>query len=324
MPGERQYTQIRWRLQWIREHEGGRPVAGICRRYPIRPKTFYKWWKRYLESGRDPKSLADRSRRPCRSPRRASKAFSRRVIHLRQQTGYGPARLWFYLPQRWKKRSSPNGVYRILKRAGLIRAHRKNRKKFQRKYAALLKAPGEKVQVDVKYLGKVAGKTFRLYQYTAIDCFSKLQFVSLYPQLSPQTSVDFLRRLVDFFPFRLQTVQTDNGPEFTYRFWPHVRKPHPFEEALQSYSFHHTLIPIATPRYNGTVERVHRTAQEEFYRTLSHPSQPLPQQVVNFLRYYNEHRPHSSLKMQTPLEYLKKFLQNPKLQPNYSVTHVWK
>ncbi|HXF49805.1 MAG TPA: helix-turn-helix domain-containing protein, partial [Verrucomicrobiae bacterium] len=79
MPGKGQYTQIRWRLQWIREHEGGRPVAGICRRYPIRPKTFYKWWKRYRQSGKDPKSLADRSRRPHRSPHRAGKALSRRV-----------------------------------------------------------------------------------------------------------------------------------------------------------------------------------------------------------------------------------------------------
>ena len=324
MPGEEQYRQIRLRLQWIREHEAGRPVAEICRRYPIRPKTFYKWWKRYVESGKDPKSLADRSRRPCRSPRRASKTLSRRVIRLRQETGYGPARLWFYLPQRWKKRSSPNGVYRILKRAGLIRTRRKNKKKFVQKYAALLKAPGEKVQVDVKYLGKVAGKTFRLYQYTAIDCFSKLQFVSLYPQLSPQSSADFLRRPINFFPFRILTIQTDHGAEFTYRFWPHVQKDHPFEQSLKDYGIQQALIPIATPRYNGTVERVHRTAQEEFYRTYSNPNRPFPQQVVNFLRYYNEHRPHSSLKMQTPLEHLKNFSQNRKLSPDYSVTYVWK
>lgn len=324
MPGEGQYRQIRLRLQWIREHEGGRPVAQICRRYPIRPKTFYKWWKRYRESGKDPKSLADRSRKPHRSPRRASKVLSRRVIRLREDTGYGPARLWFYLPQRWKKRSSPTGIYRILKRAGLLKPRRRNQKKFTRKYAALLKAPGEKVQVDVKYLGKGAGKSFRLYQYTAIDSFSKLQFVSIYPDISPQASVDFLRRLLDFFPFRIQTIQTDHGVEFTYTFSPYIHKNHPFEQALQTYGLRQTLIPIATPRYNGAVERAHRTIQEEFYRTIPNPTRPTGSQVVNFLRYYNEARPHSALQMQNPLEHLKNFFQNPKLQPNYSVTYVWK
>ena len=324
MPGEGQYTQIRWRLQWIREHEAGRSVAQICRRYPIRPKTFYKWWKRYLKSGKEFKSLADRSRRPHRSPRRAGKTLSRRVIRLRKETGYGPARLWFYLPQRWKKHSSPTGIYRILKRAGLIKTRRKNKKKFGRKYAALLKTPGEKVQVDVKYLGKGAGKDFRFYQYTAVDCFSKLQFVSIYPDISPQNSSDFLRRLIDFFPFRIQTIQTDHDVEFTYAFSPYIHKNHPFEQALKTYGLQQTLIPIATPRYNGTVERAHRTIQEEFYRTIPNPIRPTRSQVLNFLRYYNEARPHSALQMQNPLEHLKKFLQNPKLLPNYSVTYVWK
>jgi transposase InsO family protein len=321
VPGKGQYTQIRWRLQWIREHEGGRPVAEVCRRYPIRPKTFYKWWKRYLQSGKDPKSLADRSRRPHRSPRRAGKTLSRRVIRLRKETGYGPARLCFYLPARWKKRSSPNGIYRILKRAGLIGTRPKNKKKFGQKYAALLKTPGEKVQVDVKYLGK--GKNFRLYQYTAVDSFSKLQFVSLYPDLSPQTSVDFLRRLVDFFPFRIQTIQTDHGAEFTYAFSPYIQKEHPFEQALKVKGLKQTLIPVATPRYNGTVERAHRTIQEEFYRTIPNATRPTRSQIVNFLHYYNEARPHSALQMKSPLDHLKNFCQNPKLQPDYSVTYVW-
>jgi transposase InsO family protein len=243
---------------------------------------------------------------------------------LRKETGYGPARLCFYLPQRWKRLTSPNGVYRILKRAGLVKAHRKNKKKFCQKYAALLKAPGEKVQVDVKYLERVAGKSFRLYQYTAIDSFSKLQFVSLYPQLSPQSSADFLRRLVNFFPFRIQTIQTDHGAEFTYRFWPHVQKDHPFEQSLKAYRIQQALIPIATPRYNGTVERVHRTIQEEFYRAIPNSTHPTSSQIVTFLRYYNEARPHSSLQMKNPLQYLKNFFKNPKLQPDYSVTYVWK
>ena len=103
-----------------------------------------------------------------------------------------------------------------------------------------------------------------------------------------------------------------------------MQKPHPFEEALKTYGLQQALIPVATPRYNGTVERAHRTIQEEFYRTIANPTRPTSSQVVNFIRYYNEARPHSSLNMQTPLNHLKKSSQNPNLSPNYSLTYVWK
>ena len=44
--------------------------------------------------------------------------------------------------------------------------------------------------------------------------------------------MDFAHRMLGFFPFPIEEVQTDHGTEFTYIFMPHVQKPHPFEEFL--------------------------------------------------------------------------------------------
>jgi len=108
--------------------------------------------------------------------------------------------------------------------------------------------------------------------------------------------VDFARRVLEFFPFPLEEVQTDHGTEFTYIFMPRVKKPHPFEEFLEEKGIRHKLIPIATLKQNGKVERSHRTDGEEFYnqRGFRKPARRR-KELSRFLDFYNNKRPHSSL-----------------------------
>jgi hypothetical protein len=68
-----------------------------------------------------------------------------------------------------------------------------------------------------------------------------------YEDHTPENSVDFLGRLPKAFPFRLQTVQTDNGTEFTCRFISE-REKCPFEKALAARETAHKLIPPRTVR----------------------------------------------------------------------------
>jgi len=70
--------------------------------------------------------------------------------------------------------------------------------------------------------------------------------------------------MLAFFPFPVGKIQTDHGIEFTYTFMPWVKKPHPFEELLKERGIRHKLIPIATPKQNGRVERSHRTDEKNF------------------------------------------------------------
>lgn len=133
-----------------------------------------------------------------------------------------------------------------------------------------LKTPGEKVQIDVKFvpyscLKGAAKRDERLfYQWTAIDECTRLRFVYGYDEHTPENSCDFFLRLQAAFPFPIQCVQTDNGTEFTYRFLK-GEKPCPFEELLDTLGVAHKLIPPRTPWHNGKVERSHRTDQRYFY-----------------------------------------------------------
>ncbi|MEI3103115.1 MAG: hypothetical protein V8S97_02645 [Oscillospiraceae bacterium] len=61
----------------------------------------------------------------------------------------------------------------------------------------------------------------RLFQYTAIDEFTRLRFLAAYPEQSTYSSADFLRKLRAWYARRgieVECVQTDNGFEFTNRF----------------------------------------------------------------------------------------------------------
>ena len=91
-----------------------------------------------------------------------------------------------------------------------------------------------------------------------------MRFVWVYQELCPANSVDFARKMLAFFPFPVGEIQTDHGIEFTYIFMPWVKKPHPFEELLKEMGIRHKLIPIATPKQNGRVERSHRTDEKNF------------------------------------------------------------
>ena len=52
-------------------------------------------------------------------------------------------------------------------------------------------------------------------QWTGIDEWSRLRLVYGCEEHTPEKSVKFLKRLVKAFPFKIQTVQTDNGTEVT-------------------------------------------------------------------------------------------------------------
>jgi len=105
--------------------------------------------------------------------------------------------------------------------------------------------------------------------------------------------------------------------EFTYIFMPHVKKPHPFEEFLKENGIRRKVIPIATPKKNGKVERSHRTDDEEFYNQREFRKvEKRRKELGRHLDYYNNRRRNQALGWMTPLERLRSF-------PEYqSVTHV--
>ena len=60
-------------------------------------------------------------------------------------------------------------------------------------------------------------KSEKFYQYTAIDEYSRLRYTWFTNAHDTYASSEFARRLVKYFPFKIKTIQTDNGFEFTNR-----------------------------------------------------------------------------------------------------------
>ena len=75
---------------------------------------------------------------------------------------------------------------------------------------------GQHIQVEVKVVPRkcMADPTVKLHQYTAIDEYSSLRFLGVYPEQSPYSSADFVKRSILWHQrrgIRVECVQTDNG-----------------------------------------------------------------------------------------------------------------
>jgi transposase len=292
------------KLAWFRCREEGMSVWKVCELFGMSRKTYYKWRKRYEEEGVE--GLSERSRRPKRLARLTPEPLAARVIRARRRKGYGPLLLAWYLRKHGGVALSPNGVYGVLKRAGLIRRRRKPGRPPR---AAPVREPGELVQMDLKEPPRAAQglRSVKYYQFTAID--------------KATSSVDFLRRAVKFFPFPIGCVRTDNGTEFTYWFMRSVRKEHPFGAALRAANIDHRLIPVGCPQANGLVERTHRTDEEEFYK-FNRSFKDFHQQRAAFKRYlrrFNIERPNVAHNFKTPLHRAKEMLNVKRLRLDFDL-----
>ena len=79
--------------------------------------------------------------------------------------------------------------------------------------------PGQRVQIDVKYVPQACtqamGKGTRLYQFTAIDEYSRKRYLEGFSDNSSYSASIFARNAARYFGFKIECIQTDNGQEFT-------------------------------------------------------------------------------------------------------------
>lgn len=329
-------TLAKMRLQWFKEYEKCRNVKMVCRIFGIHRSQFYYWKPRvYLAPSGKGKgySRAKRLRAYSRKPKTNPKAYSTEVtgliIKIRKRTKRGADYIWFELRDKYAVYVSVTGIYKTLKRAGLIQARRHKRKE-NREYEAPKYLPGEKVQIDVKYVKLIdeiaarLGKKYRwVYQYTAMDVATGIKCKMIYEDHDGQSSIDFLSKVRLFYPFKIKVIQTDNGFEFTWSLHPEITKIHPFTLQCQLYGYEHHLIPPAYPRANSHVERTHRTDEEEVYRGRTFTSiHKLIKINLSSLKYFNEKRPQKSKHFLAPLKFAILKFRLHKQKINYTVLNV--
>ena len=324
------------RMQWFNEYSKTKNVMAVCRKIGIHRSRFYYWKKRLAsESSGKGKGYSKSWRLISYStkPKTNPKSYDRRTIDLilkiRKRTKRGAEYIWFLLRDRYGIFVSATGIYKTLKRNGLIKERRYKRKE-NRVYEAPKYLPGEKIQIDVKYVklcdefATRLGQKYRwVYQYTSMDVATGIKCKLIFEHHDGRSSIDFLSKVRLFYPFPIKVIQTDNGFEFTWRLTPEVTKTHPFTLQCQLYGYEHHLIPPAYPRANSHVERTHRIDEEEVYRGKTFTSlKQLTKINLKTLKYFNEKRQQKSKHFMPPLKFaiLKYQLQKQKL--NYSVLNV--
>ena len=124
--------------------------------------------------------------------------------------------------------------------------------------------------MDVKYIPAVCytgNDGEKYYQYTMIDEASRERFIYPYKEQSSYSTIDFVIRAITYYGYAPNTIQTDNGAEFTH--FKKTKMIHPFDVFCSRYHIEHKLIRPRTPWHNGKVERSHRNDQERFYNHMS-------------------------------------------------------
>ena len=284
-------------------------ISLACLKLGYQRSYFYFWFNRLQEADFDIKSLEERSRRPGSHPKKTPIEIVDKIISLRKQTNYGPDRLQYHLEQLHNIHLPRSTIGHILKREDLIPPKRlKHRKKHLKRYQE--PNPGDKVQADVKYV-PYRVKAQQHYQYTAIDDCTRWRFAKIYYDLSVNNTEEFIKELIRAAPFKIKTIQTDNGIEFTYKFVSDPKcmdkepKEHPLDILCKKHNIHHKLIPLGQCEINGKVERSHRIDEEEFYRLKTYTSLKELQLAFNqWILYYNHKRPHGGIDKMTPIQKL--------------------
>jgi transposase-like protein len=100
---------------------------------------------------------------------------------------------------------------------------------------------GHRLQVDIKFLERIAGTRRRFYQFTAIDDCTRIRVLKIYDACNQRTAIEFIEEVLRRLPFRVQVIQTDNGAEFQSHFRRH----------LEAHDIRHVYIRPRTPLLNG-------------------------------------------------------------------------
>jgi transposase InsO family protein len=153
---------------------------------------------------------------------------------------------------------------------------------------------GDLVQIDtiVRFVDKM-----KRYVITAVDVRSKYTFAWGYRRLDSANARDFFKRFRLVAPFSVRHVQTDNGSEFCKYFTRYLEK----KQLIHYWNFK------GKPTMNCYVEKYNRTIQEEFidqHEYLLDDPKLFNEKLVDYLLWYNTKRPHWSLGLASPVDYM--------------------
>ena len=262
--------------------------------------TGYRLWRRYQEGGWA--ALTDRPPVPSCQPRRLPRELEQRILAARACAQAGPLIIAGQLGL------PASTVWKVLRRYGVSRLRLPAREPVRRYERS---RPGELVHVDIKKLGRfwtlgkrvlgsdVGNRSRRAgwqYLHLAIDDHSRIAYCELLPSESPADCIAFLRRATSWYRERGVTVErvlSDNGNGYRSRAWA---------DACRELGVDRRYTRPRRPQTNGKAEALVKTLLREWAYRFAYPSSVHRARALpGYLRWYNQHRPHSSLGGKPPI-----------------------
>lgn len=276
----------------------------LAEEYGVSENTIKKWKNR--------NNFEDKSSRPLTIHYSLSELDMLIAVELRTMT-------WWALDEITEaiKPDEPekirSAVYRTFVREGINKVPQKEKdkaKKFKEYEPGYL-------HIDLTYLPKING--IKYYLFVAIDRATRTIYYNVYDAKTSENAEDFANKCLDFFPFPITHILTDNGLEFTNRLikskkGEYCKKPSKLDVLCEENNIDHRLTKPFTPKTNGMVEKANDiikngTIKKNDYENVNQMNEDL----TRFLIYYNLYRRHGSLrkelKVKTPFNAIEKWFE---------------
>lgn len=282
-------------------------VKEFCDYNRFSRQNFLKIYRRYQQQG-SMDSLLPQKRGPNYKTRRTDINIENKVIELRQK-GNNRYEIHQILKQNLKEFApSPSCIYNICKRYGLNKL--KKPQKYERR-KIIMKRAGELAHIDCHYLSKgITIKNYpRLYLVAVIDGYSRIAWAEVIEDVKSLTVMFSVLRSFNMisnrYHIQFESVITDNGAEFGSGKDINNKMDNPFERMLLEMGIKHKYTKPYRPQTNGKVERFWKTLNEDMLEDACYENiEDFKNELLEYLIYYNEHRPHQGLEGKMPIDFI--------------------
>jgi transposase InsO family protein len=240
-------------------------IGGLIRHCQCAERTIWYIWQQYKNNGNDLNAVKLKIRRPQHPAEHTPDEHNLIVTTLANNPTMSYTRLYTLLCRQGYTRSYKGlwGYCNKHKLRGVeyVKHNHHRNKPYNTPYMC-----GMKMQMDIKYVPTpcitpyfVGKQNSYIYQYSIMDESNRKCFEMSFPEKSTYSTTLFLQELEKQFGYLPIQIQTDNGTEFTNKLIAGAEHEiNLVDEYLNDIGVDHKLIPPATPRQNGKIERRHR------------------------------------------------------------------
>ena len=271
------------------------PKAQVLAKFDIPPSTYYRWQRRYRRGGRI--ALEDMTTRRGASWNQLLDDERRMVLDMAiVQPELSSRELAFKITDSCGFSVSESTVYRLLKKAGLIRSVERKTFPASSEYHDKPGRVNAQWQTDASYFKAVGWGWY--YLISVLDDYSRR--ILAWRLQADMTAESFS----DVVELACEAVGLD-GMDVEHR--PRLVSDRgaalisgDFETYLEERGIGHILASPYHPQTNGKIERYHRSCKERVNLDVHETPMELEREIGAFIQWYNTDRYHEALGNVTP------------------------